>query len=184
MSSKHYFLILIFVFVAVVAAFQILIYNPKIDDRDQLKTTIKETVNKFKKAKLAEKDLVNIQAKLANQEEKLELIKSKFIHKTELSDISRRMKQATSNHNLKLIDFTPAFQNYFSDTSKAPIKLLPFSITVSGKYLNIGRYIESWNDLEFYIISDNISVKKKNSKSNIVEADITGRLYAWAKGRE
>jgi len=184
MSSKQLFLVLIFVFVALVAAFQILIYNPKIDDRDQLKENIKQTASKFKDAKLAEKDLESIHFKLENEQENLEEIKDKFIIKNQLSDISLRMKEITSDYNLKLIDFTPAFQNYFSDTSKAPIKQLPFSITVSGKYLDIGKYLESWNQLEFYIIYKNISIEKKNPKSNIVESDITGLLYAWTKGRE
>ena len=184
MSNKNIFIALFSVLITLVLVFQFLIYLPKDDEKEQLKADLKLTANKFNTAKLAEKDLENIRLKLHEQEKKLEAIKGKFIYKNQLRDITGRMQQITKGYNLRIADFTPELQSSFSDTSTVSAGPLPFSITVSGKYMDIGKYLESWSDLEFYIMHEEIFIRKKNPKQNILEAEIIGNLYAWSKGRD
>ncbi len=181
MTSKNIFLILLLGFVAIVFAFNFVIYSPIEQEQELLEKQLLETKNKFNNANHAKLDLKNIREKLANENNKLEDIKQKFITKSELSSITFKMRDRTREFNLKLIDFTPVFKFYFADTSKTPVKALPFSVTVSGKFVDIGKFIESWNSFNFYVVPDELEIVKMNNKTNKLEAIIVGRFYAWSK---
>jgi Tfp pilus assembly protein PilO len=184
MSSRNVFILLITAFILLINGFLVFIYNPKQTDREQIQKKLQTTINNFNSAKHAEHDLENIREILILENAKLEKIKDKFISKNQLSEITLKLRDATKQNNLSLIDFTPVFQQYFADTTQSNVKTLPFSVTVRGKYTEIGNFIESWGEFNFYMIPDEIHIQRANSKSNSVEADITGRLYAWSKGYE
>ena len=135
---------------------------------------------KFDNAKHALSELEKIEVDLLKQNEELKKINDRFIKKDQLSTITVKIRNITRDSNLKLLDFTPLFKIYFADTTSAPVKALPFSITVKGKFLDIGRFVENWKNLDFYMKPEEIVVDKLLSNSNELEANITGRLYAWS----
>lgn len=184
MLTKNIFFGLLILLLAVIGGFYSFIYTPKQNDIVLLQKELKETVNKFNFAKKAENDLENIRVSLANEEAKLATVQNRFINKNILSDITMKIRRNTINSNLKLIDFTPIFKQYFADTSTTDVKALPFSITVKGRFLEIGKFIEGWDNLDFYMIPDEIYLNRITSNSNELEANITGHLYARANDQD
>lgn len=184
MSSKNIFIILIVASVAILIGLNYGFYIPVEEEKEQVQKALRETINKFNTANRAMHELENIRAKLEKENQNLEQVKSKFIKKSELSTITFQMRDKTREHNLRLIDFTPAFKFYFADTSKVPVKALPFSVTVSGNFINIGKFIESWQNFNFYILPEEVQIAKMTNKSNNLEAIIAGRFYAWSNDKE
>jgi Tfp pilus assembly protein PilO len=180
MSTKNIFVLLLISFAVSLLVFNYAIYDPAEQEKELLQKQLLETENKFNNANHAKLELENIREKLNLENEKLEKIKLKFITKNELSSITFQMRDRTKKHKLKLIGFTPIFEQYFADTSKALVKALPFSITLSGKFIDIGKFIESWANFNFYIVPDEIHLVKMNNKTNNLEAVIVGRFYAWS----
>lgn len=183
MSSKKVFIIVLLSAVVMVLGFNYSLLNPVENEKALLQKQLRETINKFNNANHAKRDLENLREKLMLENKKLDAIKNRFILKNELSAVTSQMRDMTKKHKLKLIDFTPVFKFYFADTSKTPVKALPFSITVTGKFINIGKFIESWDNFNFYIVPDEIHLIKMNSKTNNLEAMIVGRFYAWSRSQ-
>ncbi|MCB0283674.1 MAG: type 4a pilus biogenesis protein PilO [Calditrichaeota bacterium] len=184
MLTRNLFFGLLLIVAVLIGSFYLLIYTPKQNNIDRLKQELNQTVNKFNSAKRAENDLENIRGSLTVEQNNLEKLSTRFIKKNNLSDITMKIRKNTRESNLELIDFTPIFKEYFSDTSTADIKALPFSITVKGRYLEIGRFIDGWENLDFFMIPDEIYLNRMSSSSNLLEANITGHLYAWANIQE
>ncbi|KAA3617283.1 MAG: hypothetical protein D8M58_03145 [Calditrichaeota bacterium] len=184
MSAKNIFIVLVLSLATVVVAFNFAIYNPAEEERLLLQKQLNKTVQKFKNASRAKKDLENIRERIDIENDRLSEIKKKFIEKNDLSNITLQIRERTNQHHLKLLEFTPVFKFYFADTSKSPVKSLPFSVIVTGKFIDIGKFVESWNDFDFYIIPEEIQIEKLNNKSNNLEAMIVGRFYAWAKDQD
>jgi Tfp pilus assembly protein PilO len=183
MSSKNVFIILLFGFIASAFAFNYGLYRPIETEQEAIENQLRRTIKKFNTARHAKRDLEHTREMLFHEKEILADIQSKFIKKGDLSSITFQMRDKTREYKLLLIDFTPVFKYYLADTSNSPVKPLPFSITVSGKFLDIGKFIESWEKFDFYIIPDEIHLSKFSSKTNKLEATIVGRFYAWEKDR-
>ena len=180
MLNRTIFFSLLFLSALISSAFYFFLYSPKAEEQLELNDQLEETMQKFNKAKLALGDLKNAEKIMDKQKIELERINGKIIESDQLSKITIKIRNFTHDYNLKLIDFTPIFEQYFSDTTNNPIKALPFSVTVKGKFLDLGRYLENWENRDFFMIPDEIFVKELNSRTNQLEAKITGSLYAWA----
>ena len=180
MLNRNIFIGIILCCALIISGFFVFIYNPKEEEQENIKQALLDTENKFNAAKRAVNDLNKIKLTLAEQQENLNSVKRRFIRNEELSSITVKIRNFTRSNNLKLVDFTPLFKNYFADTSTAEVKALPFSITVEGRFLDIGRFVEGWENLDFYMVPDEITARTSLSRSNLLEATVTGNLYAWA----
>ena len=177
---KGKFTVVLSVFLlAVLSVWFIFFYYPKSVEINQIKSRIKEIQNELVSASRANVDLENVEKKLLNEKSKLEEVKARFVEKDELASVSKKLGDFAKDYNLKLTDFAPVFDDYFADTSKTVIKALPLAITVTGAYLDIGRFIENWENLPFYLEADEISVQRITPVSNNLEATISSKLYAW-----
>jgi len=184
MLTRNIFIGLLSFCIVALITFYLFIYTPQEQEKTDINSELQATLNKFNKAKFAMTELNKIQAELVNQEEELNRFNSRFIARSQLTRITIKIRNFTAKYNLKLVDFTPLFNIYFADTSRAPIRALPFSVTVEGKFLDIGKYLENWERQDFFMIPDEIFVKELPARTNVLEANITGRLYAWANNQE
>jgi len=184
MLNRTIFFGLLFLSVLLSSAFYFVLYSPKAEEQLKIKDQLKATMQKFNKAKMALSDLNNAEKILEKQKSELDRINGRIIESDQLSKITIKIRNFTHDYNLKLIDFTPIFEQYFADTTNNPIKALPFSVTVKGKFLDLGRYLENWENRDFFMIPDEIFVKELNPSTNELEAKITGSLYAWAREQD
>ena len=102
-----------------------------------------------------------------------------YRNKRELYAVKKRLKKVASNYKLVLLCFSPAIEAYFSSSPEDRIVKLPLEITVNGNYLDIGRFLENWHRLPFYLISEEIELKRVEENGNILGATITASLYTW-----
>ena len=134
---------------------------------------------KLNNARHAQIDYANIQEKFEKDQERLQKERTRFVGKEELSDVTFRLKKFAQKYNLKLMDFAPELENYFAASPDDKIVALPIEIGVHGAYLDVGKFIENWHTLPFYLIPEEIEIKRENDKSNVLVASVTAALYTW-----
>lgn len=179
MLRRKFSIVLSILLLAVLILWFVFLYYPQSIEINQVKSRIKEIRNNLASASQATVDIENIEKKLQMEKNKLEDVKGRFVNKDDLAKVSKQIGDFAKNYNLKLTDFAPVFEDYFADTSNTDIKELPLAISVSGKYLDIGRFIENWEKLPFYLEAKQISIQRISPVSNILEATISSKLYSW-----
>lgn len=179
MLKGKFSIVLSVLLLAVLIVWSIFFYYPKSIKINQVKSRIKEVRNDLASASQATVDIENVEKKLLDEKRKLTAVKAKFVEKDGLASVSKKLGNFAKNYNLKLTDFAPVFDEYFNDTSKTMIKALPLAITVNGTYLDIGRFIENWENLPFYLEAKEVSIQRSAPVSNNLEATISSKLYAW-----
>ncbi len=179
MNAKNLFFIMLVGFTLIIISGILFYYNPATEKLAEVEKELKVNTSRFNNASHANRDITNVKLKYEERQESLRKIEKRFIYRKELGNITEKLQGHAQRYGLRLIDFTPIFRVYFADTSSSPVKRLPFTLTVSGSYLDIGRFLESWPDMEFFITSGQLYLGKTGKKSNRIEADITGLLYAW-----
>lgn len=156
--------------------------NPQNNELKEIENQVNLTFAKLKSAQKAQLDLSSIQQRLTQEQMDLENVRSKFLRKNELEKATSRTDALAKKYKLTLKEFSPVLENYLasSDASQM-IKGYPLVITVEGRYIDIGKFIDGWNDLPFYMIPEEIKLKRLDEKSNDLRAMISGVLYAFNK---
>lgn len=134
---------------------------------------------KLNSARHAQIDYANIQEKFEEDQKRLQKERTRFVGKGELSDVTYRLKAFAQKYNLKLMDFAPELENYFAASPDDKIVALPIQIGVHGAYMDVGKFIENWHTLPFYLIPEEIKIERENDKSNVLIATVTAALYTW-----
>jgi Tfp pilus assembly protein PilO len=146
---------------------------------DKVSAQLNDFNLKVGQARRAQSDIKVVESRFQVEALQLENEKSRFIKKNELSIVTTQMDQMARKYNLKLEDFSPSMENYFENTPDAKIMTLPVEITVTGLYLDLGRYLENWPQLPFYILPHAISIEPVDLESNVIRTRIMTKLYTW-----
>lgn len=179
MLRKKFSYILSVLLLAVLVAWFMFLYHPKSIEINDIQLRIKEMQDNLVSANKANIDIENMEKKLLDGNQRLEEVKTRFVEKEDLTRVSKKLEGFAKDYDLRLVDFAPVFEDYFVDTTKTAIKALPLAITVRGNYLNIGRFIENWGKLPFYLEASGIALQRAKPTSNNLEATISSKLYSW-----
>ncbi len=181
MNAKNIFVILALMIVLGIGGTIMFILNPKSDQINRLQSKLDITTSKFENATHAKNEVAHVREKLQQTNDQLANIRAHFIRRENLRDVTDALKVQTRKYNLSFDEFTPIFKAYLQDKSKGPMKALPFSISITGNYFKIGKFLDSWKAMPFFIFPDEIYLTKMEKRSDRLKANISGRLYAWAK---
>lgn len=179
MLRKKFSYILSVLLIAILVVWFIFFSYPKSIQINKIKLQIKEMQHNLASASQANVDIQKIENKLLEEQKDLEKVRSSFVEKDDLAKVSKKINDFARAYNLRLTDFAPVFEDYFADPSKNVIKALPLAITVRGKYLDIGRFIENWESLPFYLEPKGIQIQRFTPVSNDLKATISTQLYSW-----
>jgi Tfp pilus assembly protein PilO len=179
MNERNVFIVLLVLLITCSVAWYGFMYEPATAEILQMKNELAELQAKLTSARKANIDLKNIEERFAQVQKKLNLEKSRFIRKDELSEVTSQMNSLARRYSLQLLDFSPALDNYFSDNEKARIVALPLVLSVRGSYVAVGKYIENWYQLPFYITGEEIDISAVPGTNGKLDVKITAKLYTW-----
>ncbi len=154
------------------------IYIPQIDTLAKLETQLMDFNSKVHMAQSAKINLVNMRNRYQTEQDRLQKEKSKFVRKQDLGKVTKALQDLAKKYDLKLVDFSPGFRDYFEKQDEKIIPL-PLSITLVGRYLSIGKFLEEWENLPFYLIPVSIILEKSDENGYDIQAVIESKLYTW-----
>jgi len=157
----------------------ILLDSPQEAELEKISAQLDESTRKVQIARHAKSNLNRMRSRYQTEKQLLAREQDRFINKDELSKVATKLKSFAGSFNLKLMDFAPVLDTYFSDMNTGRIITLPINVALHGNYLQIGKFVEDWPQLPFYLIADEIEVKRVEANQNLLRADIKSKLYAW-----
>jgi len=145
----------------------------------QVEEQLNDISLKLNRARNAQINLGKIQDKYNQDQKKLAQERTRFVSKNDLSIVTAKLKRFAAAYKLELMDFAPGLDSYFSANPNDKIISLPIDISVNGRYLDIGKFLENWHKLPFYLIAENISIERVEKDSNTLKATVSASLYTW-----
>lgn len=177
MNSKKTFFIIIGTFLVVAIAWYFLLAVPLSNRASDYEKQLKSIHEKLRGAQRAERQLKTMSRQLEEKTQELEKIKSRFVDRKNLSKVTQSLKKTAEKFDLEVTDFSPVLDVYFNQTETGAVKPLPIAITVVGRYLKIGRFIEQLKDMDYYLIPQDCVIERFDPESNDLLATITCNLY-------
>lgn len=166
-------------FVVAGVLWYVFVYQPLTLEASQLRLKLNAADNKLNNAQKAKQDLSGVEIRLKESQAELQNVKQKILDRDELGMVANELRSSARKFNIRINDFTPVLSAYFASTGNAKVKPLPIEITVTGRYLNIGRFIDNLKKMQFFLIPENIQMKKAGRYSNDIETKISCSLYTW-----
>ncbi len=177
--EKKIFLSLMLLVIVGYAAWYVFVDMRQQDELNKTELKLKAISTKLNKARSAQLNLTSIEKRFEEEQKRLIQERTRFLNKNELSVVTETLKKMASRYKLKLLDFSPGLDSYFGTNPDDKIVALPIDIVVEGYYLDVGKFLEHWQDLPFYMLPNGLELKRANKNENVLHATINGALYTW-----
>lgn len=175
--AKRIFIILLMIWLILISGWYLFIYAPDELQLWQAENEMCNVLTKIEQAVEAGKKIEQVQAVSNNNKIILSNLRNRIVDRSKISKVTTKMRRLADNHNLKLTNFSPLTHDFISSPGdSADVIPAIVLISVQGAYLNIGRYIESWEKLPFYIIAEEVSIETLNKN---LKAQIRAKLFTW-----
>lgn len=178
-KAQRIFLALVVLLVFISVGWFILVYQPLQLEIKKKHRELGQLNRQIQNAQNANINLDKIEKEAERAEQELNEIRSKFVNRDDLSRVTENLRKLAQKHHVEITDFSPVLDSYFDDSENESIKPLPIVLTVIGRYLEIGRFVENMKNLDFYLTPREILIEKMDAESNDLEATITCNLYTW-----
>ncbi len=179
MSTQRLFLILSLVLILSGIGWYLFIYKPIQINIKQTKLEVHEITQNLKNARKAKNDLHQLESRLETAKADLEAIKQHIVNRKNLTRVTKELQRVAEEYDLEITDFSPILDSYFETTGNEHIKPLPIIIKLTGRYLQIGKFLEALNNLDFYLTPNELVIEKLDPEKNDLTATITCILYTW-----
>ncbi|MFZ0388918.1 MAG: type 4a pilus biogenesis protein PilO [Calditrichia bacterium] len=179
MNSRKWFLIIVVTFVISSVLWFTFYKQPLNLELKKTRLHFAEVTNKLRVAQRAKQDLELIRQRRERVQDDLTKIENRIIQQDNLVELTAVLQEKAAQNSLEIYDFTPVLESYFSSEGNEKVKALPVMISLRGRYLNIGRFLDDFSRFDYFLIPREIVLEKLNPGDNDVTATVTTSLYTW-----
>lgn len=166
--------------VVIVIFFVMFLYRPHFARRAKIEEQISELKKQLKEYEAMAKDIDRLRKQVANLEDARAEFMSKIAPRSELLTTVRQLIKLAEPHQIVFVEIHPPGLETLNYTERpeAPVSPVPFTITVQGRYVEIGRFLEKLSNFPYYLRTPELEIIGKDDIRPMVEAKILLNIYA------
>jgi Tfp pilus assembly protein PilO len=105
---------------------------------------------------------------------------SRVVPRSEMLTTLRQMAQLAANYKVRFLEIAPPSLDTLlrQETPAAPLRGVPFMVTVQGRYIDVGRYVESLDKFPYFVRVPDFEINAREDIRPEVEAKLLVNLYA------
>ena len=146
-------------------------YNVQNRKIAEMKLEIAKINDALNRAKSSSEGIKKLQDDIENIKKDIEKTKEKILSKDKLLYISNVIRRKGEQYGLEFQRIIPQKDILFAEQSESsPIIKIPINIWMTGKYFDLGRFIESFDNFPFLLKAG--TVKISTDDDNYPEIDI------------
>lgn len=176
--TKKKFYIIFLTYIVLAVAWYMFVYLPQLQNLEAINIKLGEVSQKVTMARNAQVNLENIKKHFNQEQEYLKKEKERFIKREELGKVIVELRKLAKKYNLKLVDFSPGLKDYFTEKDQKIVPL-PVSITFIGDFISIGKFMDAWRDMPFYLIPEEVTMERIDKSGRDIQTVVQSKLYIW-----
>lgn len=168
------------ILIVIIIFFVVFLYRPQFAQRAKIEEQVSELKKQLKEYEAMVKDIDRLRKQVISLEDARTEFMSKVAPRAELLTIVRQLIKLAEPHQLVFVEIHPPGLDTlnYNERPDAPVSPVPFIITVQGRYIEIGRFLEKLKDFPYYIRTPEFEIIGKDEIRPMVEAKILVNLYA------
>lgn len=165
--------------IVIIIVFVVFLYRPIMIKNRKIDKEIVELKKKIKENEEMAQDISRLRQTVAELEQKQQAFMMRIVPRKEMLATVRQLVDLSDGYNLVFSEIKPPGLDTIleSDKPTAPIKPIPFLLTIQGRYIDIARYIESLTDFPYFLRTPEIEIIGREDLRPNVEARLLINLY-------
>ena len=153
-------------------------YNLQNKKIAEMKIEITKISNDLNRAKSSSEEIKKLQDEITTIKKDTEKMKENIPSKDKLLYISSVIQRRGELYGLEIQRIIPQKDILFAEQSgSSPIIRIPIELWITGKYFELGRFIESFDDFPFLLKAGSVTLSADNDR--YPEIDIYLEVYAY-----
>jgi len=170
--------LVVYALLAIAAWF--LLYQPRLQARQRLAAQCVDLQKQLDETRARVKGIGRLRQRVADLQEANAAFVARVVPRTEMLLMLRRLANEAAAAKVRFLEIAPPGLDTLlqEETPQSPLRSVPFLITVQGRYLDIGRYVENLKGFPYFVRVPDFEVNAREDIRPEVEAKLLVNLYA------
>ncbi|MGQ9678168.1 MAG: type 4a pilus biogenesis protein PilO [bacterium] len=156
-----------------------LLYQPRINARRKAAKEIAELRKELEETRARIAQMPRLRVKKEQLEQEIGDIWARVVPRSEMLGLFRRISREAENKRVHFLEIVPPGLDTLlqEEGPSAQVRPVPFLVTVQGRYLDIGRYLQELGNYQYFVRVPDVDINARDDIRPEVEAKLLLNIY-------
>ena len=157
-----------------------LLYRPKLQSRQQNAAQAAQLQKQLDETRARVKGIGNLRAHVAELQQANSQFIARVVPRSQMLSMLRQLAQLGADRKVRFLEIAPPSLDTLlqQESPTTPLRSVPFTVTVQGRYIDIGQYVESLDKFPYFVRVPDFEVNAREDIRPEVEAKLLVNLVA------
>jgi len=167
-----------YVVLALLAVF--LLYQPRLKARQENSAKAAELQKQLDETRARVKGIGKLRERVAELEQANAQFIARVVPRSQMLSMLRQLAQLGVDRKVRFLEIAPPSLDSLlqQESPTTPLRTVPFMVTVQGRYMDIGQYVESLDKFPYFVRVPDFEVTAREDIRPEVEAKLLVNLVA------
>ncbi|MBN2536664.1 type 4a pilus biogenesis protein PilO [candidate division WOR-3 bacterium] len=155
------------------------LYQPQLKARQASTAEVEDLNKQLEETRQRVKQMPRLRARLVELEEANAAFSARVVPRDEVLTTVRRLADIAQGQRVRFLEVSPPGLDTLlrEETSSTPVRSVPFMVTVQGRYMDVGRYVESLDRFPYFVRVPDFEVTAREDIRPEIEVKLLVNLY-------
>jgi Tfp pilus assembly protein PilO len=157
-----------------------LLYRPRLQARQRNAAQAAQLQKQLDETRARVKGIGNLRARVAELQQANSQFIARVVPRSQMLSMLRRLAQLGVERKVRFLEIAPPSLDTLlqQESPTAPLRSVPFMVTVQGRYIDIGQYVENLDKFPYFVRVPDFEVNAREDIRHEVEAKLLVNLVA------
>ena len=157
-----------------------LLYQPRVKARQDNASQATQLQKQLDETRARVKGIGRLRERVAELTQANAQFVARVVPRSQMLSMLRQLAQLAADRKVRFLEIAPPSLDTLmqQETPSAPLRTVPFLITVQGRYIDIGQYVESLDKFPYFVRVPDFEVNAREDIRPEVEAKLLVNLVA------
>jgi Tfp pilus assembly protein PilO len=157
-----------------------LLYRPSLKARQQNAAQAAQLQKQLDDTRARVKGIGNLRARVAELQQANSQFIARVVPRSQMLSMLRQLAQLGADRKVRFLEIAPPSLDTLlqQESPTVPLRSVPFMVTVQGRYIDIGQYVESLDKFPYFVRVPDFEVNAREDIRPEVEAKLLVNLVA------
>ncbi len=157
-----------------------LLYQPKLKTRQQNAAKAAQLQRQLDETRARVKGIGKLRERAAELQQANVQFIARVVPRSQMLSMLRQLAQMAADRKVRFLEIAPPSLDSLlqQESPAAPLRTVPFMVTVQGRYVDVGQYVESLDKFPYFVRVPDFEVTAREDIRPEVEAKLLVNLVA------
>lgn len=168
----------IYLVLGIIAVF--LLYQPRLKTRQQNSAQAAQLQRQLDETRERVKGIGRLRERAAELQQANVQFIARVVPRSQMLSMLRQLAQMAADRKVRFLEIAPPSLDSLlqQESPAAPLRTVPFTVTVQGRYVDVGQYVESLDKFPYFVRVPDFEVSAREDIRPEIEAKLLVNLVA------